>query len=128
MTASAARQVRLSTSSTGSLVTGSAKSDAVPWSSQHDAHGKRFHIESPRIAAACLAWSMRSAGMSQLNAAGFTTPVRESSTRSRICLAIRNEEGTTPPASPECTPSSMTFTSSVPFTSPRSEVVTQSCS
>ena len=41
---------------------------------------------------------------------------------------MRKEDGTTPPASPECTPSSRMSTRSVPFTRPRSDVVTQSWS
>src|SRR3954467_11635953 len=44
VTASAARQVRLSTSSTGSLVTGWAKRPALA-SEQQAAHGKRFQME-----------------------------------------------------------------------------------
>ncbi len=41
---------------------------------------------------------------------------------------MRKLEDTTPLASPECTPSVSTSTVSTPFTSPRSEVVLQSCS
>ena len=41
---------------------------------------------------------------------------------------MRKLDGTTPLASPECTPSVSTSTVSMPFTRPRSEVVPQSWS
>ena len=41
---------------------------------------------------------------------------------------MRKLDGTTPLASPECTPSVSTSTVSTPFTRPRSEVVPQSWS
>ena len=39
---------------------------------------------------------------------------------------MRNDDGTTPDASPECTPSVSTSTESVPAAMPRSEVVSHS--
>ena len=53
-------------------------------------------------------------------------PVAESSTRSRSRRRIRNDDGTTPPAIPEWTPSVSTSTVSSTPRSPRSDVVTQS--
>ena len=43
-----------------------------------------------------------------------------------MARAIRNDDGTTPLASPECTPSVSTSTVRVPAAMPRSEVVAQS--
>ena len=49
----------------------------------------------------CFACSIRYGGISHSNVLERTTPVRESSMRSSSVRAMRNDEGTTPPASPE---------------------------
>ena len=63
-------------------------------------------------------------GISTWRSASRISPVSSSSIRDRIWRAMRNVDGTTPLASPECTPSESTSTSSSPASRPRSDVVT----
>ena len=67
-----------------------------------------------------------SGGICAWNTDGMIQPVAESSSRSSSLRATRNDDGTTPLASPECTPSVSTWTSSLPAASPRSDVVIHS--
>src|SRR6218665_3519224 len=77
------------------------------------------------VARAC---AMRSAGTSQWKLAGSRRPVALSSRRSSTWRMMRNDEGTRPEASPECTPSLSISTLSVPLALPRRLVVSPSCS
>ena len=123
VTLSVGRQVRPSSASTGSSVIGS-----TGWPSAPQAQGWRFQTSSPSTAAVARACASRAAGISTWKAPGSSRPVALSSSRSSRWRRMRKLDGTTPLASPECTPSSSTSTFSAPLTSPRSEVVSQSCS
>ncbi len=58
----------------------------------------------------------------------MTAPLASSSSRDSSWRRMRKLDGTTPEASPECTPSSSTATLKVPAAMPRSEVVSHSWS
>ena len=92
------------------------------------AQGKRENMSSPRASAAARACSARSSGISAWSASGTMRSVSGCSIRSRSFRSTRNGGGTTPPASPEWTPSVSTSARSVPPTMPRSEVVDHNCS
>src|SRR3989449_1660860 len=103
-----------------------------------------FHVEIPRervaearevakvlgddVFATSRASATRSRGISTWKSRGRISPVRSSSRRDRSWRAMRKLEGTMPLADPEWTPSVRTSTVSTPPTTPRSEVVPQSCS
>ena len=123
VTDSVGRQVRFSRACSGSVVMGSTKPPSAP-----QLQGKRRQTSSPRMRAVACTCSTRSAGISQCRLCGSRRPVELSSRRSSRWRRMRNDDGTTPLESPECTPSSSTCTSSVPETMPRSEVVIQSWS
>ena len=80
------------------------------------------------MAAVALAWARRSGGTWQWKLAGSMRPVALSSSRSSTWRMMRNDEGTTPEASPECTPSVRISTFSVPLAMPRRLVVSHSWS
>ena len=77
------------------------------------------------MARAC---STRAAGISQWKLSGSSRPVSLSSSRSSTWRRMRKLDGTSPLASPECTPSVRISTFSTPVTMPRRLVVSQSWS
>ncbi len=90
--------------------------------------GNLSHTAEPSASAATWAWRARSGGTSTWKARGRISPVASFSSRDSRVRRMRNEEGTTPEASPECTPSRNTSTRRSPPTMPRREVVSQSWS
>ena len=104
----AGRHVRLSNACARSFTIG-----CVP-----SANGYLSMTIAPSTSAARCACSARSAGIGAWNASGSTRPVAESSMRSSSARAMRNDDGTTPLASPECTPSVSTSTRSGPADEP----------
>ena len=116
--ASAGLQERLRIISTLSLTTGRAPCTK----------GNLFHTSSPRTSAVSRACFSRSWGICTCSASSFTLPVCSSSMRLSSWRRMRNDSGTMPLASPECTPSLRISTRRLPETIPRSEVVIQSCS
>ena len=116
MTASCGRQVRFRISSSG----------VEPIGFVMPANGILVKTSSPRMAAAARACSSRSGGTVTENSASFIAPLDSSSMRDNSERRMRNEDGTTPLASPECTPSLSTRTVSFPGAMPRRLVVSQS--
>ena len=114
----AGRQVRLSTSSVRSSFIGRRPSTI----------GNFSKISVSTTSAARLACSRRSAGISTFMPSIRMRPVSWSSMRDSSWRSRRKLDGTTPEASPECTPSLSTFTVKLPPVRPRSEVVHHSWS
>ena len=111
------RQVRLSTASPGSLTIGSRAAGERKLGPDGIAENLSRLLRLLR----CAPPESRSR-----NLRGRMRPLLASSRRSSSCRAMRKEDGTTPLASPECTPSVSTSTLSVPAARPRSDVVIQS--
>ena len=88
---------------------------------------ERLGTSTPRSSAAsATAWRGARRGSRRAARAGACSPVSASSIRSSRRRSTRNDDGTTPPAEPECTPSVSTSTRRAADEAPRSDVVTHS--